>query len=213
MRKGLRRGEVLFSIARKRVESAVGALPDVDLISVPPAAQSGRDFGERLEGAFHEAARRGYREIIAVPGDVPGLVSADLHAAFRALSEAETVLGPSRDGGVWLIGIRACPASAGALLARLFEGVRWLTARVRGDLRTNAPGAVLLDELTDVDRPADAARLRGAVRAAGGDAALLSALDDVLGCGRLPRLEQPRAERRFPFHAIPPGRAPPLSAF
>src|SRR5664279_4117522 len=93
--KGLRGGEALFALSHGRVRDAVAALPGVQLVLVPPAAQAGTSFGEKLAAAFRNAARRGYEEIVAVPGDVPELTARDLAAAFRALSVSDRVLGPS----------------------------------------------------------------------------------------------------------------------
>src|ERR1035441_298122 len=71
--KGLRGGEALFALAQGRVRDAVAALPGVELVLVPQATQAGTNFGEKLEAAFRNAVRRGYEEIVAVPGDVPEL--------------------------------------------------------------------------------------------------------------------------------------------
>ena len=203
--KGLRRGEALFALARNRVVKAVAALRDVDLVFVPPAAQSGGDFGERLETAMREAALRGYGEIVAVPGDVPALMARDLDAAFRALLEHETVLGPSPDGGVWLIGLRAGAVS----LPEFFEKVPWLTSGVFDALVGNAPGSALLGEHSDLDRRSDAARLREALRVAHGDPMLLDVLEAVLGQARSPSFQRSPRECRPPFTAPARSRAPP----
>lgn len=207
--KGLRGGEALFALSQGRVRAAVAALPGVELVPVPPAAQTGADFGEKLEAAFRDASRKGYEEIVAVPGDVPEVTAGDLAAAFRALSESDTVLGPSRDGGVWLIGLRAGAVS----LAGFFGGVPWRTPNVLDALVGNAPETVLLEELVDVDRRADALRLRDTLRAANQDPGLLAVLEAVL-CRRralFPR-KAPR-KRPPPFTIPPPSRAPPPSLF
>ena len=111
-------------------------------------SQRGGSFAERLSGAFADAAACGYTEILAVPTDVPGLGSAQLAAAFRRLSTAPMVLGPSPDGGVYLIGCRR-------FAPHLFAGVRWQTGAVLDDLIGNARGRglapALLAPLADVD--------------------------------------------------------------
>ena len=207
--KGLCGGEALFALSQGRVRDAVAALPGVALVLVPPAAQAGTSFGEKLEAAFRNAAERGYEEIVAVPGDVPELTARDLAAAFRALSDTDTVLGPSSDGGVWLIGLRAGAVS----FSGLFENVPWRTPRVLGALLGNAPKAVLLGELLDVDRRADARRLRDALCAAKRDAILLAVLETFLG--RRPEVFAQGSRRRVPphFDVPPPSRAPPLFLF
>ena len=203
--KGLRGGEALFALAQGRVRDAVAALPGVELVLVPPAAQAGTDFGEKLEAAFRNVACRGYEEIVAVPGDVPELTARDLAAAFRALSVSDRVLGPSRDGGVWLIGLRADAVS----LPDFFGRVPWRTPRVLAALLGNAPKAFLLGELLDVDRRADAMRLRDALRAAKRDARLLAVLEVLLGRRRALSPREALRESPPPFTAPPPSRAPP----
>jgi glycosyltransferase A (GT-A) superfamily protein (DUF2064 family) len=203
--KGLRGGEALFALSQGRVRDAVAALPGVELVLVPPAAQAGTDFGEKLEAAFRNAACRGYEEIVAVPGDVPELTARDLAAAFQALSASDRVLGPSRDGGVWLIGLRADAVS----LPDFFGRVPWRTPQVLAALLGNAPKVFLLGELLDVDRRADAMRLRDALRAAKRDARLLAVLEVVLGRRRALSPREALRESPPPFTAPPPSRAPP----
>ena len=186
-------------------------LPGVDLVFVPPAAQSGGDFGARLEGAFREAVRQGYREIVAVPGDVPELTARDLDSAFRALEETDTVLGPSPDGGVWLIGLDAREVAFSDFLER----VPWRTRRVFEALVGNAPKAAILREHLDVDRRADARRLSDAVRTArtAFDDELFAALGLLLGASSPSRRAAepetvdppaPRTPARLTGSALPP---------
>jgi glycosyltransferase A (GT-A) superfamily protein (DUF2064 family) len=173
--KGLGRAAALFALARRRVAAAAAEL-GVDLVVVGPASgeanspdgelapgcrfllQHGATFAERLANAFGAVRALGYGEVVAVPTDVPLLGVRHLAAAFDALSEgAGAVLGPSPDGGVYLIGVRGDARP-------LLSGVRWRTARVLADLSANAAAAdsgapVLLDRLGDVDREADLRRL------------------------------------------------------
>src|SRR5262249_22316747 len=56
-------------------------------------------------------------------------------AAFRALGNHDAVLGPARDGGYWLIGLRRSrPLPAGFL-----DGVRWSTPHALADTRASLP--------------------------------------------------------------------------
>ncbi|MFL6236384.1 MAG: DUF2064 domain-containing protein, partial [Thermoanaerobaculia bacterium] len=79
---------------------------------------------------------------------VPRLGARELAEAFRRLAAADVVLGPSPDGGAYLIGCRTDPAA-------LFHGVRWRTAGAFADLAANAGAPAVLDPLEDVDRRAD----------------------------------------------------------
>src|SRR6185369_13268878 len=106
----------------RRLERAVALLPGARLVVAD--AQRGASFAERLGNAVRDAAAIGFSEIVAVPCDVPALSAGELAAAFDALASGETPLGPSPDGGVYLIGMRAGEAH------RLLDGVGWGTPRV-----------------------------------------------------------------------------------
>lgn len=201
-------GGRIFAFSVRRVAEATRALGRVDLIlagdgPAPEEArvlpQRGNGFGERLKNAFKDARTAGYAEIIAVPGDVPGLSEAHLSAAFLALETREIVLGPSPDGGVWLIG-----SHAETDLSDLFERVPWRTAGVFSALVRNAHGAAVLDALLDVDRPSDLAVLAAAAGFDPALAALLRSLRPVPGFPTRVRLARTHGSR-----PVSPARAPP----
>ena len=145
--KGLRDAEVIFALAERRIRAAARALK-IDLVI---ADQRGATFGERLENAFADARARGYQQIVAVGNDTPGVRTGHFVRAFAALQRHAVVLGPSDDGGVYLIG-------AALPIERCFSRVRWKTRSTRADLAAIA-GAVLLERLADVDRTGDLERL------------------------------------------------------
>ena len=149
--KKLARARGLFALARRRVLAAARSLPGVDLLICGPGGalpQRGGGFAERLANAFADARALGYEEIVAVPTDVPRLGRLQLAAAFRRLGTVSAVLGPSPDGGAYLIGCRTN-------LSDWFAGVRWQTPRTFADLAAGAPSLAVLDPLEDVDRWAD----------------------------------------------------------
>lgn len=210
--KGLRPAEAVFERASRGLREAVGGLSGVDLVVAAPAGpraaggsgirQEGRTFGERLTNAFAEVRERGYREVLAVPGDVPGLDGKRLLEAFAALRRARVVLGPSPDGGVYLIG---CRGTARALLRE----VRWQTGSVFSDLRRGAPRAAVLPPLADLDRPADLGRIEAEE---GVDTELRNLIRGIHRCPRRPR-SCPEAGPRLPVYAASPEtRGPPLFA-
>ena len=181
--KRLRGAEGLFALAGERVAEAA-ARGGFDLLVVgdggPPKqegkarlSQRGRGFADRLLNAFADAAALGYTQVVAVPGDVPGLDAAVLAEAGRALEEGGVVLGPSPDGGVYLLG---CAPS----LAPAFRDVRWRTGAVFADLRARALGLGLavraLGALPDVDRCRDLDEL---ARHADHDIALLLLVREI----------------------------------
>lgn len=130
--------------------------------------QVGRDLGERLYRGLTEAARLdgGASVVAALGSDHPTVPLETLHEAFeRVEAGAEVVLGPSLDGGYYLIVL-----AAGAVLAELFDGIDWSTGRVLAQTRERIDAAglrlELVDEALDVDTPEDLERLVEELRAA-----------------------------------------------
>jgi Uncharacterized protein conserved in bacteria (DUF2064) len=204
--KGLRSAEPLFRLAGRRLAAAVSALPGVDLLAVTPDSeplrQRGEDFGERLRNAFADAAALGYETIVVVPGDVPGLGLPQLRRAFDLLREKPAVLGPSPDGGVYLLGCRG-PSE------HVLDGVRWQTGFVLQDLLARAGTAPLLPALGDLDSASDLPRL---VRAAAADPALVALLRQIraTGAGGAPSEEERVPPRPGLLREAP--RGPPATA-
>jgi uncharacterized protein len=132
--------------------------------------QQGEGLGERLEGAIADACARGFSPVVVIGTDSPTLPPSCLESAVRLLGSgrADVVLGPTDDGGYYLVGLRQ-PAGG------LFQNVPWSTARAFAVTADNARRSGLrltsLPRWYDVDTPADLTRLRGELA---GDAAARS---------------------------------------
>jgi rSAM/selenodomain-associated transferase 1 len=129
--------------------------------------QAGPDLGTRMAGVFTRLFARGFRAVIVLGADSPSLPSRHLRAAIRALAgpTADGVIGPSDDGGYYLIGLRApCP--------ELFAGVAWSTSRVLAQTlaRARRAGRRLrsLPAWYDVDTVEDLRRLATELRSGRG---------------------------------------------
>ncbi len=109
------------------------------------------DLGERLAGVLGQLCS-GERPVLAVGSDCPGLTATRIRAAAAALGVADVVLGPTLDGGYYLVGLRE-PHS------ELFEDIPWSTAQVLEVTRSRAQAAGLKAELLeparDLDTPED----------------------------------------------------------
>jgi rSAM/selenodomain-associated transferase 1 len=81
--------------------------------------QVGDDFGQLLRFGFEALRERGYKRIIVIGSDSPQIPAAWIRAAFAALCDSDVVIGPARDGGYYLLGLRA-----DAALPDLFTGVQ-----------------------------------------------------------------------------------------
>lgn len=100
--------------ARAEIEALIGesAIP-----------QRGADLGARMHNAVSDAFARGAQRVVLVGSDLPSLPPSHITEALRALDTHDVVLGPSEDGGYYLIGLRRPDE-------RLFAGIDWGTASV-----------------------------------------------------------------------------------
>lgn len=85
--------------------------------------QEGKDLGQRMLHAFDTLFQQGYQKIIIIGTDCFELSSFILLDAFTALDEKEVVIGPSEDGGYYLLGMRQ-------FFPFLFEEKAWSTDSV-----------------------------------------------------------------------------------
>ena len=67
--------------------------------------QSGKNLGERMMNAFEFGFKKGYKRIIGIGSDLPDIKAELLDLAIKKLDTSDTVLGPSHDGGYYLIGM------------------------------------------------------------------------------------------------------------
>ncbi len=119
----------------------------------PCRSQVAGDLGARMSHALADAQRRAERALL-IGTDVPTLPPACLEAAAAALTTHDVVLGPSADGGYYLIGSRA-PAPS-------LAGVRWSSSHALADTIGGLGDrrVALLRPWYDVDTPADLRLLR-----------------------------------------------------
>jgi hypothetical protein len=96
-------------------------LPD-DFVLI---AQRGDGFGERLLSAAEDILSCGFGGVCLIDSDSPTLPTAALREAVRELARPgeRVVIGPSEDGGYYLIGMKRAEP-------KLFEGIAWSTESV-----------------------------------------------------------------------------------
>jgi rSAM/selenodomain-associated transferase 1 len=126
--------------------------------------QRGADLGQRMFHALADAARD-HDSVAVVGSDLPGLDARRVDEAFDCLDRGDdVVLGPTADGGYYLLALRAERVDI-----RLWSGVEWSTGRVLEQTlaRCDALGLrrAMLPVGRDIDRPADLQWLAENVRA------------------------------------------------
>jgi rSAM/selenodomain-associated transferase 1 len=120
--------------------------------------QGGGDLGARMARSFRRRLiREGRPYAVLMGSDLPTLPCAPVRQALHALRQVPMVLGPTGDGGYYLVGLtRPVPA--------LFRGIPWSTAKVqKATLQAAQTAGVplkLVQAWDDIDTPADLARLR-----------------------------------------------------
>jgi uncharacterized protein len=117
---GIARGIAVYTPVGAEAAYA-GILPD-EFELVP---QRGAAFGERLVCATEDLLRLGFNAVCLIDSDSPTVPQQAFVQAVDFLSREEdaVVLGPSDDGGYYLIGVKK-------LHRRLFEGIDWSTEHV-----------------------------------------------------------------------------------
>jgi hypothetical protein len=113
--------------------------------------QQGEGLGERMLQAFQTALAE-YRRAVIIGSDCPAITPALIHQAFDLLGTHQLVIGPSADGGYYLLGMHS-PHSI------LFEHIAWGTEAVFTQTMERAAEiglkAAMLPTLPDIDYEED----------------------------------------------------------
>jgi rSAM/selenodomain-associated transferase 1 len=116
----------------------------------------GANIGVCLEQSFVALLQRGYQKVLALNTDGPSLPREYLLQAIQMLDTHDLVLGPSDDGGYYVVGLKE-------RLPAIFENITWSTGTVLSRTLEQAQKLRLRVALTppwyDVDSPADVRRL------------------------------------------------------
>jgi len=127
--------------------------PDMEL-----SPQRGISLGERLDHLLTEALHGGSQRAVIMDSDSPTLPSAYLCQALDELANADVVLGPTHDGGYYLIGVKQPQP-------KLLRDVQMSTPRVLADTLALAEASGLTVSLLptwyDVDTVEELRQLEG----------------------------------------------------
>lgn len=114
--------------------------------------QSDGDLGEKMASAFREELTKKNYKTLIIGTDCPFVTNGILEKAYLELEKSDFVLGPAKDGGYYLLGMREFHSS-------VFTGIPWSTEAVLS-LTINRIKELnlsysLLEELNDVDTVED----------------------------------------------------------
>lgn len=85
--------------------------------------QKGGNLGERMSHAISGAFQSGYKRVVIIGSDCPELTSEIINEAFDLLVEQDAVVGPSEDGGYYLLGLSRYSTG-------IFRDISWSTPDV-----------------------------------------------------------------------------------
>jgi len=124
--------------------------------------QVGEDLGTRMRSFFADEFEDGATRVVLIGADSPTIDPSIIVSAFLTLEHRDVVIGPSSDGGYYLIGCRVS-------VPPIFDGINWSTPDVLSQtidaIRDTGRSLGVLPPWYDVDTPDDWRTLRGHVRA------------------------------------------------
>ena len=116
------------------------------------ACQQGADLGERMKNAFQKSFSEGYERVCIIGSDCMEISSSLIKQAFEKLQNSDAVIGPSQDGGYYLLGMNQ-------FIPQLFENKAWSTDAVFSatldDLNALSLNHCELPVLSDIDTAED----------------------------------------------------------
>jgi uncharacterized protein len=137
--------------ARREIQRLVTPAGVADLVP-----QRGDDLGSRMREAMNDRLAAGAASVVLIGSDLPTLPAEYILDAFAMLDSADLVIGPTDDGGFYLIGTRH-------QVPNLFAEIEWSGAGVFASVVTAASRHNLTTATArawwDVDRPEDLWRL------------------------------------------------------
>jgi rSAM/selenodomain-associated transferase 1 len=120
--------------------------------SLEPQAEG--DLGARITAYFDQQFRSGAQRVVLLGSDSPNVPLIEVQAAFEHLKTDDVVLGPTEDGGYYLVG-------AAHQTPPIFHDIPWSTPEVLAATTARLAGLrhTLLDAWYDVDELFDLHRL------------------------------------------------------
>ncbi|HVO73463.1 MAG TPA: TIGR04282 family arsenosugar biosynthesis glycosyltransferase [Ignavibacteriaceae bacterium] len=114
--------------------------------------QEGENLGERMYNAFSFLFKNKNDKIILIGSDIPDISAALIQKSFEYLDSYDAVLGPSSDGGYYLIGLTK-------LNKKIFTNIPWSTDKVfeltLSRLKQKDLSCMLMQKLIDIDKEED----------------------------------------------------------
>jgi rSAM/selenodomain-associated transferase 1 len=144
--------EIIYLHSREEIDRKISKRScEINLIP-----QKGSDLGERMANVSADLFGKGAEKVLIIGSDSPQLEPSIYRAALELLNRRQVVLGPTFDGGYYLVGMRRpCP--------QIFNGIKWGTSTVYKEtsdiLDKNKIEWQELELSYDIDSPEDLEQL------------------------------------------------------
>lgn len=155
--KAIKKGEILFNALTADTLRKVKCT-NLPYFHITEQQQDGDSFGERFANAIQTVFEFGFTRIITIGNDSPQLKSNHIRKAANALAKGKNVLGPSTDGGFYLMGLRQEHFKKDSFVALPWQTQRLFQATQHHFCELNED-TLRLASLSDVDSMSDVKQL------------------------------------------------------
>jgi len=112
--------------------------------------QKGENLGKRIQHCFKRSFDKGFEKTIVLASDIPEISENIINKAFECLEYKDAVIGPSYDGGYYLLGF-----NKKSYATQIFDDISWSTNLVYeetlGKIEVYKLGYSVLDKINDMD--------------------------------------------------------------
>ena len=145
--------DLIYTLQSTHSDFNLCVYPDVDLVNkvfgnFNNFLQEDGDLGFKMQKAFESKFDEGYEKIVLIGSDTPHIKNTLLHESFEKKKKKNTILGPSKDGGYYLVGFNKSTFNP-----KIFEDMQWSTSKVLEKTlqKLDTKSVYLLQELNDID--------------------------------------------------------------
>lgn len=145
--------DLIYTLQSGRSDFKLCVHPNLELVNkvfgnFDNFEQADGDLGVKMKQAFKEKFEGHYEKILLIGSDTPHITNEILNESFEQLSNHDSVIGPSEDGGYFLIGF-----NKNTFIPEVFDDITWSTNQVLEQTlqKTSNKKVHLLQELNDID--------------------------------------------------------------
>jgi rSAM/selenodomain-associated transferase 1 len=149
--------DIIDTLKSTQYEFKIAGYPDVALINSEFGdynnfIQESGNLGDKMKNAFNSQFELGYENIVLIGSDTPHIPKGYFEEAFGSLQKNDLILGPSLDGGYYLIAFNKYGFNE-----KIFDDITWSTSVVLRETLAKSQGKKvhLLKELNDIDTQED----------------------------------------------------------